>query len=126
MKEKQTTVYDLTLNKIALDVWKWFDDHNLNDPVMQMVKVQEEIGELAHEISRNRYDTPEVVDALGDSLVTLIGMCHHLNIEPAYALYTAYNEIKDRKGTVIKGSFVKEENGETKSSSAEGRAGETL
>ena len=74
---------------------------------MQMVKVQEEVGELAHEISRGRYDTPEVVDALGDIFVTIIGMCHHLDIEPGYALLTAYHEIKDRKGKVINGSFVK-------------------
>ena len=105
----QTTVYDMTLNDTAIKVWQWFDKHNLHDPVMQMVKVQEEVGELAHEISRAHYDTPEVVDALGDTLVTIIGMCHHLNIEPGYALFTAYNEIKDRKGKVIDGSFVKEE-----------------
>lgn len=105
----QTTVYDMTLNDTVLKVWQWFDKHNLHDPVMQMVKVQEEVGELAHEISRAHYDTPEVVDALGDTLVTIIGMCHHLNIEPGYALFTAYNEIKDRKGKVIDGSFVKEE-----------------
>ena len=106
----QTTVYDMTLNDTALKVWQWFDQHNLHDPVMQMVKVQEEVGELAHEISRAHYDTPEVVDALGDTLVTIIGMCHHLDIEPGYALFTAYNEIKDRKGKVIDGSFIKEEN----------------
>lgn len=105
----QTTVYDMTLNETVLKVWQWFDKHNLHDPVMQMVKVQEEVGELAHEISRAHYDTPEVVDALGDTLVTIIGMCHHLGIEPGYALFTAYNEIKDRKGKVVDGSFVKEE-----------------
>ena len=27
-------------------------------------------------------DTPEVEDALGDTLVTLIGMCHHLTHQP--------------------------------------------
>lgn len=108
----QTTVYDMTFNDTVLKVWDWFDEHNLHDPVMQMVKVQEEVGELAHEISRGHYDTPEVVDALGDSLVTLIGMCHHLNIEPGFALHTAYNEIKNRKGKVINNSFVKEEDEE--------------
>lgn len=106
---KQISVYDATLNELVLNVWNWFEERGLNDPVMQMVKVQEEVGELAHEISRARYDTPEVVDALGDILVTVIGMCHHLNIEPGYALTTAYHEIKNRKGKVINGSFVKEE-----------------
>lgn len=88
-------------------VWQWFDDKHLNDPVMQTVKVTEEVGELAHEIARHRYDSPEVIDALGDTLVTIIGVCHHLNISPAVALGEAYDEIKNRKGKVINGSFVK-------------------
>lgn len=98
-------VYDM--NTLTSLTWEWFEKKGLNDPVMQMVKVQEEIGELSHEISRGRYDTPEVIDALGDSLVTIIGMCHHLKVHPAKALSTAYNEIKDRKGKVINNSFVK-------------------
>jgi NTP pyrophosphatase (non-canonical NTP hydrolase) len=97
----------MTLDELSKKVWDWFDEKGLSDPVMQMVKVQEEIGELAHEISRGHRDTNEVVDALGDSLVTIIGMCHHLNIRPDDALSQAYNEIKNRKGKVIDGSFVK-------------------
>lgn len=105
----QVTIHDLAMNELVDKTWQWFEDKGLNDPVMQMVKVQEEVGELAHEIARNHYDTPEVVDAIGDTLVTIIGVCHHLNIEPAYALACAYSEIANRKGKVINGSFVKEE-----------------
>lgn len=90
-------------------VWEWFERKGLKDPVMQMVKVQEEVGELARQISRNKLHDPETEDALGDILVTVIGMCHHLHYHPAHALGVAYNEIKDRKGKVIEGSFVKEE-----------------
>lgn len=100
-----------TLDELTDKVWQWFDDKHLDDPVMQTVKVMEEVGELAHEIARHRYDSREVIDALGDTLVTIIGVCHHLNISPATALSEAYNEIKNRKGKVINGSFVKEENG---------------
>lgn len=98
-----------TMDELTALVWKWFDDKKLDDPVMQTVKVIEEVGELAHEISRHNYDTPEVVDALGDSFVTIIGVCHHLGIDPATALDKAYNEIKNRKGKVVNGSFVKDE-----------------
>ena len=90
-------------------VWEWFEKKGLKDPVMQMVKVQEEVGELAQQISRNKLHDPETEDALGDILVTVIGMCHHLHYHPAHALGVAYNEIKDRKGKVINNSFVKEE-----------------
>ena len=105
-----TSVTDYpSLDETTARVWGWFTDHNLSDPVMQTVKMLEEAGEIAHEISRGHYDTHEMVDALGDTMVTIIGLCHHLGITPAEALTTAYNEIKDRKGKVIDGSFVKEE-----------------
>lgn len=97
----------LPLDTLVGNVWHWFDEKHLNDPVMQMVKVQEEVGELAHEITRNNYYCRETVDALGDILVTIIGMCHHLGIPVGAALMTAWTEIKDRKGEVINGSFVK-------------------
>lgn len=99
----------LDMNTLVTRVWEWFEVKGLKDPVMQMVKVQEEVGELAHQISRNKLQDPETEDALGDILVTVIGMCHHLHYHPAHALGAAYNEIKNRKGKVIEGSFVKDE-----------------
>lgn len=90
-------------------VWEWFEKKGLKDPVMQMVKVQEEVGELAHQISRNKLHDPETEDALGDIMVTVIGMCHHLHYHPAHALAVAYNTIKNRTGKVVEGSFVKDE-----------------
>lgn len=111
----QTTVPDeaqldnLDMNTLVTRVWEWFEIKGLKDPVMQMVKVQEEVGELAHEISRGHRQSPEVEDALGDILVTIIGMCHHLHYHPAHALGVAYNEIKNRTGKVVEGSFVKDE-----------------
>lgn len=98
------------MNELVERVLRWFDDKGLSDSVMQMVKVQEEVGELAHQISRNKLHDPETEDALGDILVTIIGMCHHLHYHPAHALALAYNTIKNRKGKVVDGSFVKEEN----------------
>ena len=97
------------MNTLVTRVWEWFEIKGLKDPVMQMVKVQEEVGELAHQISRNKLQDPETEDALGDILVTVIGMCHHLHYHPAHALRVAYNEIKNRKGKVVEGSFVKDE-----------------
>lgn len=107
-KDSKVEKTNESMDELVKEVWQWFDEKGLDDPVMQMVKVTEEVGELASEIARHHYDSSEVVDALGDSFVTLIGMCHHLNVSPATALSTAYNEIKNRKGKVINGSFVKE------------------
>ena len=87
---------------------KWFDERKLNDPKAQLNKVIEEVGEIAHEVTRNRYDSPELLDALGDTLVTIIGMCHHLNVDPEIALATALTEIEGRKGKTVDGTFVKD------------------
>lgn len=97
------------MDELVHKVWQWFDDHDLWDPKMQFVKMIEETGELAHEITRNRTDSVATEDALGDILVTVIGMCHHLGYDPRDCLDLAYNEIKDRKGKTINGSFVKNE-----------------
>lgn len=104
-----THQYDITFDNLIKLVYDWFDEKDLHDPVMQMVKVQEEVGELAHEVARSNFKSLEIIDAIGDSFVTLIGMCHHLHIDPTFALYSAYDEIRDRKGKIINNSFVKEE-----------------
>lgn len=107
-----TTIYGeeiMQMCTLTKKVWEWFDEKGLKDPMVQFVKMEEECGELAHELTRGRTSSREVVDALGDILVTIIGMCHHLHIPPQAALTLAYNEIKDRKGEVVEGSFVKDE-----------------
>lgn len=98
------------MNTLVTLVWEWFEHHNLHDPIMQYVKMQEECGELAHELTRGNRKNFEIEDALGDILVTVIGLCHHLGYHPAHVLWDAYYEISKRKGKVIDGSFVKEEN----------------
>lgn len=97
------------MNTLVTLVWEWFERHNLHDPIMQYVKMQEECGELAHELTRGHRKNFEIEDALGDILVTVIGLCHHLGYHPAHVLWDAYYEISKRKGKVIDGSFVKNE-----------------
>ena len=72
----------------------------------QMLKVTEEIGELAGSIAKNKRE--ETIDAIGDSFVTLIILSAQLGLDPAECLQHAYNEIADRKGTTVDGVFVKE------------------
>lgn len=74
----------------------------------QYAKVIEEAGEIAHELTRNNLQTPELVDAIGDTLVTVIILADILGIDPVEALGKAYNIIKERKGHT-NGNFVKEE-----------------
>jgi len=71
----------------------------------QMLKVTEEIGELAGSLAENKRE--DTIDAIGDSFVTLIILSAQLGLDPAECLQQAYNEISDRKGETINGVFVK-------------------
>lgn len=97
------------------DIIRWGRDKGLNDPKSQLNKVIEEVGEIAHEITRNNYDLnaidqpDELVDALGDSFVTLLILSDILGVDPLDAMSTALEAIKDRKGKTVNGTFVKSE-----------------
>lgn len=97
------------INALTTKINEWFDEKGLSDAVMQYAKLNEEVGEIAHELTRGHLDTKEMKDSLGDTFVTLVGMAHHLHLDLSECIEMAYNEIKDRKGKVIEGSFVKEQ-----------------
>ena len=58
-------------DELIKNVIRWGRDKGLNDPKAQLNKVMEEVGEIAHEVSRNRYGK-EFRDAIGDTLVTIL------------------------------------------------------
>lgn len=72
----------------------------------QFMKATEELGELAEGINKGK--PQQVKDSLGDVLVTLILLAEDLNLNLLDCLNFAWGEIKDRKGEVKNGSFVKE------------------
>ena len=87
---------------------QWVIDRNLHtqDPKIQMCKTMEELGELAKAI--NKGDKEKQMDGIGDTVVTLICISEQLGLKFNDCLEYAYNEIKDRKGKLINGTFVKE------------------
>lgn len=88
---------------------KWGEDKGLNDCKAQLNKVIEEVGEIAHEITRNNYDSEELTDAIGDTLVTIIILANILKREPVECLAEAYKEIAHRTGRTESGTFIKEQ-----------------
>lgn len=98
----------MSTDELIDKVKQWGVDHDLNDSKAQLNKVIEEVGEIAHEISRNRYGR-ELEDAIGDSLVTIIILSSICGFDPMRCLELAYNEIKDRGGKTEDGTFVKDE-----------------
>lgn len=90
------------------NVAQWGRDKGLDDPKAQLNKVIEEVGEIAHEITRNHYDTDELYDAIGDTLVTVVILSDILGFDAYEALGSAYDVIKTRKGETKNGTFVRE------------------
>ena len=109
-------VYDLVKPETSCDqcifpaIREWANERGLyeeGDIKTQFIKMQEEAGELARAIIKA--DEPEIVDAIGDIVVVLTNLAHLAghNIEDCIA--SAYDVISKRKGSMINGSFVKNE-----------------
>ncbi len=76
-------------------------------PLAQWNKTLEEVLELRDAIIADNRE--EMIDAYGDILVTLILGCATTDLDLVSCLNHAYNQIKDRKGTLLpNGIFVKE------------------
>ena len=88
------------------EIIKWGKSKQLNDTRAQLNKVIEEVGEIAHEVSRNK-NGAEFNDAIGDSLITIIILASINGKDPRKCLEDAYNEIKNRKGRTENGTFIK-------------------
>ena len=112
------------------NILDWAEARNLikgSNPIAQLAKTIEECGEILTELqAREIYDPEDHEHSLlkaievykefdrklkleyGDALVTLIiGMAQN-NYSVAECLSLAYDKIKDRKGRMINGQFVKE------------------
>lgn len=92
------------------DVIDWADERGLlreDFAKNQMLKVIEEIGELAAALVRDNEE--EIIDAIGDSFITLIILSSQLGLEPEDCLRHAYEVISQRKGKTVDGTFIKDE-----------------
>lgn len=74
---------------------------------MQFIKLQEEIGELAIGIIKRNKD--EIQDAIGDCIVVLTILAKMYDMKIEDCINSAYAEIKNRKGKMNNGTFVKEQ-----------------
>jgi|TARA_R110000787_G_scaffold131375_2_gene243346 NTP pyrophosphatase (non-canonical NTP hydrolase) len=75
-------------------------------PMAQALKTLEECTELCTSI--NSQDRDEIIDALGDIMVTLIIQAKIQNVSLEKCLESAYNVISKRTGRMINGAFVKD------------------
>ena len=86
----------------------WANERGLiqkGDPKTQYIKLQEEAGELAQAILKAKED--EFVDAIGDCVVVLTNLAAIKGMKIEDCINSAYQEIKDRKGVMVGGTFCK-------------------
>jgi len=79
--------------------------YEAGDTKTQFAKLVEETGELAQAILKK--DDAEFADAIGDMVVVLTNLAHLGGISIEQCIDQAYNEIKNRKGKMSNGTFVK-------------------
>ena len=91
-------------------VLNWAYDRKIiqnSSDFVQYMKAVSEMGELADALMK--HNLAEMEDAVGDVMVCLISLCHISGLNMTNCLERAYEEIKDRKGTLLpSGVFQKE------------------
>mgnify|MGYP003116142846 FL=1 len=95
------------MNLVKL-IEQWHEDRNLikgSTDKDQVLKLVQELGELSDSICKEK----DMRDDLGDMLVVMINIMKRNNISIEECLQKAYDDIKDRKGKMVDGIFVKEE-----------------
>jgi len=86
---------------------QWHHDRNLiegSDDKSQFCKLIQEAGELSDNICKGK----DIRDDVGDMMVVLINIMERNGLSMEDCLEVAYDDIKDRKGKMIDGVFVKE------------------
>ena len=99
----------MTTGELFESVEQWAKDRGLNDPSIkskQALKVMEEVGETMAAMARGNKEA--LKDGIGDSIVTLIILAMQCELSAHDCLAVAYDEIKDRKGKMVNGVFIKE------------------
>ena len=88
---------------------EWAEERGLyanGDLKTQALKLVEEVGETCRAILKEDYE--EVVDGIGDCVVVLTNLAELMDISIEDCIATAYDEIKDRKGKMVNGTYKKD------------------
>lgn len=116
-----------TYRVLELEVLRWAEDRKIipnSTPYAQITKLVEEADETLDAARRLKLDKQaglreddpvyqkamhDFQDGVGDCMVCLINACALADVDLVECLEKAYEEIKDRKGTMNKdGIFVKQ------------------
>ena len=99
---------DIDLLSVIERIEQWHYDRNLIEGASdkdQLAKLIQEVGELSDNICKEQ----DVADDIGDIMVVLINIAVRNGLSMEHCLEVAYNDIKDRKGKMVDGIFIKED-----------------
>ena len=95
---------------IEMKIIQWSESRKIipnSNPESQLLKAVSEMGELAD--ATIKHDKESVIDAVGDVMVCLINYCVLQDINLVQCMEIAYDQIKNRRGTLLtNGVFQKE------------------
>lgn len=106
--ERNPTITVIDKGSTTDKIRRWAIERNLHtaNPDKQALKFGEEAGELFEGLAKGDADLTK--DAIGDIYVVLTILSQQLGFTVEECIEIAYEEIKDRKGRMIDGVFVKE------------------
>jgi hypothetical protein len=96
-------------DELINNIIAWAEARNLVHPEnasKQACKIMEEVGEMAGAFLKG--DRGGLIDGVGDALVTIIIFAAQNGLSPQVCLQMAWEEIKDRKGKTVDGTFLKD------------------
>jgi NTP pyrophosphatase (non-canonical NTP hydrolase) len=88
---------------------EWAEERGLyadGDPKTQALKLVEEVGETCRAILKK--NKPEVIDGIGDCIVVLTNLAELIDVPIEDCIAAAYEEIRNRKGKMVNGTFKKD------------------
>lgn len=95
------------MKELFSKIISWANDRNIikgGTAKDQCLKLMQEVGELSDNLCKGK----SPIDDIGDCMVVLAIIAEQHNLTVTECLEHAYNDIKDRKGMMIDGVFVKE------------------
>ena len=101
--------------KLQEKVIQWAKDRNIfenSNAIKQIHKTREELYETLgalRDLEDGKESILEVADGIGDMLVTIILLAKMVGLNSVDCLGDAYDEIKNRKGKMVDGLFVKDD-----------------
>lgn len=105
-----TLKLDMQLTPYCELIRQWAEARNLiagSNSQAQTVKLFEEGGEVASAVARGNRDA--LKDGIGDMVVVLVILAAQNDLTVEECVAAAYDEIKDRKGRMVDGVFVREQ-----------------